>query len=563
MFSFRSSDSPAVGLPAQPVLTVLLCCFVLFGLYRLGGWGLIETSEARYAEMGREMYRSGDYLHPTIMGVRHYHKPPFTYAVTAFAYRLFGVGPGAARFFLQVGLLLQLIFVFLLARRLLPDPRQPLWAVAVYASFPILLVASRNLTTDLYLNTFLLGGVWAFVRSEQRTSGHVPWLLAAYAFWGLAALTKGAGVVILPAVLLPVWYLLHPPRSWLAVIGRHALGAVLFLVIGLSWYLALAAEDPSLTRYFLIEQTIKRYTTDQWSRDQPAWFYLATVTATTLPWLPAVLGYGGAWGRLWRERKAVYWAAAWFVLPIVFYSFAQSKLLLYVLPAYAGLALLAAVWVAAAGAGAIRGWTRAAQGLFSLCFTGLLVAPLVTDRIAASLPYYLFATAGLFLLWYLPPRLSVLAQNGAQRLLVVPLVFTTFLLPTGTEFLAHNEYLVNSPAPLAESLRERGLADYDLYTLNRELPAISFRLDRPLRQLYQGSMPRDTTHEVNADWRDTWINVDRTEARDSLRRRWADRPTAVINYRPPNDTLRRWLEELGQVDTIGRYTVFYGPAPRR
>ncbi|WP_116127090.1 ArnT family glycosyltransferase [Lewinella sp. IMCC34183] len=549
-------------LPAEALLWGLLILFTIFSCYRLGSWGLIETSEARYAEMGREMLQHDDYLHPTIVGLRHYHKPPLTYAITATAYRIFGVGPGAARFFLQVGLLLQLLLVYRIGRRLLPDPRQPLWATAVYASFPILLIASRNLTTDLYLMTFLLAGVYAFVRSEQGNRP-VGWLLLAYLAWGLAALTKGAGVVILPAVLLPAWYLLHPPANWLTLIGRHLLGVLVFLPVGLSWYLALIAEDASLVDYFLVDQTIRRYTSDQWGREMPAWFYLATVTATTLPWLPAVLGYGRSWSRLWRERAVVYWAAAWFVGPIVFYSFAHSKLLLYVLPAYPGLALLAAVWLAAAGAGAVRNWMRIAQVSFSLLFVGLLAAPLITDRVTGSVLYYLFAALGLVAFWYVPPRLSGLARNGAERLVAVPLLFTTFLLPVGTEFLAANELLVSSPAPVVRELRDRGLADYELYTLNRELPAVAFGLNTEPHYLYQGPITRDTSREVTGEWRRHWLPVDHTSVRDSLMRRWATQPAVVVVYGNARFDLAPWLEQLGNHDTLGRYTFYYGTAPDR
>ena len=110
-------------------LALLLCLYCLLSLYGLGSWGLIETSEARYAEMGREMYLSGDVLHPTILGVRHYHKPPLTYAITAFAYQLFGVSTWSARIFLQIGLWLQLLLVYRIGRLLLPERRTALCAI--------------------------------------------------------------------------------------------------------------------------------------------------------------------------------------------------------------------------------------------------------------------------------------------------------------------------------------------------------------------------------------------------------------------------------------------------
>ncbi|MDI3521485.1 MAG: hypothetical protein PWR04_1473, partial [Anaerophaga sp.] len=51
-------------------------------LFNLNGWGVTETSEARYAEIAYEMYQSGDYLHPRLLEIQHYHKPPVTYWIT-------------------------------------------------------------------------------------------------------------------------------------------------------------------------------------------------------------------------------------------------------------------------------------------------------------------------------------------------------------------------------------------------------------------------------------------------------------------------------------------------
>jgi len=76
-----------------------------------GTWGLTETSEARYAQISKEMFTSGDYLHPTLLGIQHYHKPPVTYYITSLGYSIFGANETGARFFLAIALLIQLLFI--------------------------------------------------------------------------------------------------------------------------------------------------------------------------------------------------------------------------------------------------------------------------------------------------------------------------------------------------------------------------------------------------------------------------------------------------------------------
>src|SRR5437870_4481556 len=63
----------------KSVFLLALAIFVLF--FKLGTRGLNEPDEGRYAEVGREMAASGDWLVPRLNGVEHFSKPPVTYWV--------------------------------------------------------------------------------------------------------------------------------------------------------------------------------------------------------------------------------------------------------------------------------------------------------------------------------------------------------------------------------------------------------------------------------------------------------------------------------------------------
>lgn len=65
-----------------PALMIFLGMVLYFNL---GNWEVTESSEARYAQIPKEMIDSGDYIHPTLMGIYHYHKPPMTYWITVAA----------------------------------------------------------------------------------------------------------------------------------------------------------------------------------------------------------------------------------------------------------------------------------------------------------------------------------------------------------------------------------------------------------------------------------------------------------------------------------------------
>tara|TARA_R110002050_G_scaffold300803_1_gene472971 strand:- start:12840 stop:13265 length:426 start_codon:yes stop_codon:yes gene_type:complete len=136
-----------IKIPAL-ALVLSICAFALF--LNVGSYGVIETSDARYAEISREMFESGEFIHPTLLGIKHYHKPPLTYYVTALSYSIFGVNSFAARFFIQLAILIQILFVYRLAKLLFNDKQTALWSSLIYISLPIVLISSRNLTTDPY-----------------------------------------------------------------------------------------------------------------------------------------------------------------------------------------------------------------------------------------------------------------------------------------------------------------------------------------------------------------------------------------------------------------------------
>jgi 4-amino-4-deoxy-L-arabinose transferase-like glycosyltransferase len=92
--------------PSMPIyIAVLLISF----LWQLGLWGVTESSEARYAEISREMLLSGNMLLPQYLGVLHFDKPLMTYWITALGYEIFGFNAFGARFFLQIAFSVQLV----------------------------------------------------------------------------------------------------------------------------------------------------------------------------------------------------------------------------------------------------------------------------------------------------------------------------------------------------------------------------------------------------------------------------------------------------------------------
>jgi 4-amino-4-deoxy-L-arabinose transferase-like glycosyltransferase len=88
-------------------LYLILAIAALALLFNLNSWGVLEASEAGYAEISREMFGSGNLLQPTLLNIWHFHKPPITFWLTDLGLELFKVSALGARFVLQLSLILQ------------------------------------------------------------------------------------------------------------------------------------------------------------------------------------------------------------------------------------------------------------------------------------------------------------------------------------------------------------------------------------------------------------------------------------------------------------------------
>src|SRR5947207_5372847 len=77
------------GFKRLVLLAIPLVYFLYF--FSLSGVGLLGPDEPRYAAIGREMARSGDWITPRLWGEPWFEKPPLLYWMTGTAFRL-GLG---------------------------------------------------------------------------------------------------------------------------------------------------------------------------------------------------------------------------------------------------------------------------------------------------------------------------------------------------------------------------------------------------------------------------------------------------------------------------------------
>ena len=330
------------------VIVAVLAVFMLF--FQLGTRGLNEPDEGRYAEVGREMAVTGDWLVPHLNGVEHLSKPPITYWLIAASIRAFGVSEFAARLPAALAALATLVAVFLLARSTWnDDDRVALWAVVVLLTCIEFAVVARLITTDMILTCLVTWSIWWFWRwyiSADRTWGKLIWF---YVFLGLAMMTKGPVGVVLPMFGV---FGLRWKNGNLQLRRMHwGKGMLVFLAIAAPWFIALTWRQPDLWRYFLVRETFERVATNSLHRTKPFWFFVPIMLAGCWPWTPLLPALLRTPRHAVRERELARLCAGWWGLGFLLFTLSRSKLPTYVVPLYAPVALLIAPLVARAAAG--------------------------------------------------------------------------------------------------------------------------------------------------------------------------------------------------------------------
>ena len=320
------------------------CTFLFF--YGIAQFGLIGADEPRYAQVAREMLQRGDWITPTLGGHPWLEKPPLYYWQAMLVYSVVGVSDATARIPSSVDATLMVIAVYLFFRKLRSGVEVD--AALITASCAGIIGYARAASMDMALAaTFAIGMLawWAW-----RESGKRIYLAGFYLLMALGMLAKGPVAPFLAAAVI-VFYSIAVREAGLVVRTLWLPGVLLFLGVGVPWYMLVQVRNPQFFREFILEHNLARFSTNLYHHPEPFWYYVPVTVLASVPWvvfiIAALIESTRAW---WAERNAGLdlelqfriFLCCWLIVPPVFFSISQSKLPGYILPAVpAGAVLLA------------------------------------------------------------------------------------------------------------------------------------------------------------------------------------------------------------------------------
>jgi 4-amino-4-deoxy-L-arabinose transferase-like glycosyltransferase len=310
----------------------LLAALLLLYLFNLGSVGFgLDPDEPRYASIGREMARSGDWITPRLYGSGWFEKPPLLYWMTAAANRIGLRDEWAARLPVALLSLAFLVFFYSVLQREF-SARVALIALSILGTSAGWLAYSFAAVTDLPVAATLnaamliaLFGTQGMLDTRRRTSS--GWISAGWIAGVLLGFSILAKAFLPVALFLPVWLIARGKRLAIAA------GAIL---IAGPWHLLVWLRNGSaFWNVYFWQQQVGRLNSPALQHGQPFWFYLPVLLLGLFPWTPlfALLARRKTYDDVRASSLLI-----WIVLALVFLSAFANKLpgyLLSLLPAVA------------------------------------------------------------------------------------------------------------------------------------------------------------------------------------------------------------------------------------
>lgn len=352
-----------------------------FGLGRLGFLG---PDEPRYAEVAREMFVSGDYISTRLCGCLWFEKPALLYWLSAIGYRFFGVNELAARLPSAFAALMTVVLLYAALRRL-GFGKLAVSASLVLATSGIFVSYAHVGVPDMILTAATTAALLAaFVAARATARAPTAYWAASFAFMGLGVLAKGLVGIVLVLAILAVYFFLSGQLKqlrWRDLI----LGLAVFLMIAATWYAPVTIRHGwSFIEEFFIRHHFQRYTTNEFGHPQPIYFFPLVGLAGAAPWtfllIPAIARLRSLRPRTNARDSLLVLAWVWAAVPLVFFSFSESKLPGYILPISPALALIIGAEIEGFWRGDRRSTLKSAMWLSAVTAIGMSVALIVYSR---------------------------------------------------------------------------------------------------------------------------------------------------------------------------------------
>jgi 4-amino-4-deoxy-L-arabinose transferase-like glycosyltransferase len=324
---------------SRAITFCLLCAaFILF--FNLDGRSIENNDYPHFAEIGREILETGDWVIMHSGGEMYIDKPPLHTIFIALSDKVFGVNAFAGRFpaalFAIIGVAATLLFGLRLDKQK--------WQTGVYAAMMLLssygfFILARRFRNDIEYAMLFSLALFSFYEGYEALKPRRKWFFYGL-FWfsmGLAALIKGPAA-LLPLLIIIVFLLVT--KSWSRVGGKifFASFAAFFVVVAPYLVLLVGHKDFAQFAGTMITHTIMK-------RNAGLFYYIPVFPAK---FFPGSLLLFACLPLFWKKRRDIaanpclLFLIIWAGLYLVLIHFVKAKVYRYLLPVFPPLSLITA-----------------------------------------------------------------------------------------------------------------------------------------------------------------------------------------------------------------------------
>lgn len=222
------------------IFVAILFMLPLF-LYKLGQTSLVSWDEAWYAEIARNILKTGNLINLIWNGRLYTDHPPVGFIIMALFYKIFGINEFWTRFPSALSGIICIILLYLLGKKLF-NPLVGLVSGIALSSAIWFLYRSRLGDLDIFLTMFFLLTILLSIYASENKRFIFPLAISIV----LLLLTK----TMVPLVIIPVLFLIFYKNKlykWYELI----LPSVLILIVAGGWFAIQIIHDSRFINNYL------------------------------------------------------------------------------------------------------------------------------------------------------------------------------------------------------------------------------------------------------------------------------------------------------------------------
>jgi len=341
---------------------------------------IVGPGESRVAQLAWEMQHFGNWLLPSYNGEvtrSTLTKPPLYHWLVIATAAPFHWQDFSLRLVSLASVLASLWLTWRLGRRMF-GPSAGAWAVMVLGSALVFVAYGVSARMDLFFSMLVLLAMLLLYQVLEEPQRRGP-LLGFFIVIGLAMLVKGPVGFLIPVSTALLMAFTTTGRQRIRRL-LPAWGVLLFLVIGLSWYVVvLFKAPPEAVKSLFIDEPLNWAEGNTGGIQTRAWYYLPLLLGGLFPWslflaaaLVRVFRQGGL-----RHQRPLLFLLFWFLGGLILFSLGGKKAIRYLLPILPAAALLTGWYFHQLQEQRKAGWGALAAGTLVTLLTSAIAIALL------------------------------------------------------------------------------------------------------------------------------------------------------------------------------------------